>query len=441
MRRIYIKSLIGNTFRKLKVYLKGLLNLCFCHYKAIGNLDKISPKRSLQATVFSLNNQTLIHNADFLPDRLSFSGKLFERSPHYSFAKEYINNPQFDYKDTEYYRLAEKGHLSFPCKGKKQAELRCREFIYIINSIIKIGYQPETDNHIAMIECVDDKICLFDGKHRLAALFALGIKEFPVVFCYDNEVRLYLEDHIKGLWPTVFYKKSFQLLHNLGKPIPEKKLEINSLIEKIKKAKLETWADIYHPVPFYEFRNLTTQVTNQTPYKRLNMILSRYNDLKSKQILDMGCNVGFYSFSLAKRGAIVTGIDSRPEYIEIAYELSKIYDIPVKFINKPVTTEFFEVNDKRYDIILCFSMLQWVIDQKGIDYGLKILKTISDRSQALFFDTSVNIGKSCLKSKEGEELAYVYNLLYNNTSYKHIKHIGNVHPYGVDTRHIFFCHH
>ena len=86
-------------------------------------------------------------------------------------------------------------------------------------------------------------------------------------------------------------------------------------------------------------------------------------------------------------------------------------------------------------------MLQWVIAQNGMDYGLKILKTISENSKALFFDTAVNAGKSCLKSKKGEELAYVYNLLCDNTSYKHITHIGYVHPYGVDTRHIFFCNH
>src|SRR3978361_364263 len=41
-------------------------------------------------------------------------------------------------------------------------------------------------------------------------------------------------------------------------------------------------------------------------------------DLTGWTALDVGCNAGFYTFELAKRGAKVTGIDSDPHYLQQA---------------------------------------------------------------------------------------------------------------------------
>jgi tRNA (mo5U34)-methyltransferase len=41
-------------------------------------------------------------------------------------------------------------------------------------------------------------------------------------------------------------------------------------------------------------------------------------DLTGWRALDIGCNAGFYSFELARRGAAVTGIDVDPHYLEQA---------------------------------------------------------------------------------------------------------------------------
>src|SRR5687768_17978800 len=41
-------------------------------------------------------------------------------------------------------------------------------------------------------------------------------------------------------------------------------------------------------------------------------------DLTGWTALDIGCNAGFYSFELARRGAKVTGIDSEPLYLRQA---------------------------------------------------------------------------------------------------------------------------
>src|SRR4051794_27445843 len=42
------------------------------------------------------------------------------------------------------------------------------------------------------------------------------------------------------------------------------------------------------------------------------------DDLDGCRALDIGCNAGFYSFELAKRGAQVLGIDHDPHYLRQA---------------------------------------------------------------------------------------------------------------------------
>jgi tRNA (mo5U34)-methyltransferase len=46
-------------------------------------------------------------------------------------------------------------------------------------------------------------------------------------------------------------------------------------------------------------------------------------DLSGWQVLDVGCNAGFYSFELARRGATVLGIDLDPHYLDQARWASK----------------------------------------------------------------------------------------------------------------------
>jgi tRNA (mo5U34)-methyltransferase len=64
-------------------------------------------------------------------------------------------------------------------------------------------------------------------------------------------------------------------------------------------------------------------------------------DLRGWRALDIGCNAGFYSFELARRGAVVTGIDINPHYLRqarwaagqfglegrIAFEQMPVYDL------------------------------------------------------------------------------------------------------------------
>jgi hypothetical protein len=263
-------------------------------------------------TTVNLLAKPIVNSMDFLPNRYSFSGSDFQMGPHLDFARQYIlrgNDPTWDYTQTRYYQLALAGRLPFPIKGECQARMRCQKFIWMIEQLKRKGYQPQQFGAITFVDTTDGKWMVINGKHRLAALLAMDEKNVPVFIGFENEVRALFRHVASNVWPRSSYSRSLEALESLGKPNRDKAEEIQELIQDIKKQKLETWANIYHPLPFYEFGNLTTQVAPATPYQRLQMILDAAGgDVMNKRVLDLGCNLGFYSLSLANRGAKATTI-------------------------------------------------------------------------------------------------------------------------------------
>ena len=170
------------------------------------------------------------------------------------------------------------------------------------------------------------------------------------------------------------------------------------------------------------------------------MILSRFTDLRGRRVLDLGCNVGFYSFSLALRGAQVTSMDARREYVVLASDIARLYSLPMDFRQVQVLPEVIDGLEGSYDLALCFSMIQWVMASTDVETGKEVLRAISRKADALFFDVAVNEGKACLKSEPGEEIAYVARLLREATDYRRIDHIGTVYPYDGIGRSVFYCY-
>ncbi|MBL4701462.1 MAG: hypothetical protein JKX85_09410 [Phycisphaeraceae bacterium] len=448
----FVSQLAVRVKNKAKRLLQGTIqrsrqwvHLKRAQYQPLNNESGIcyqSVRDSL--TQVNLLARPIVNSMDFLPDRYSFSGMDFSDSPHVEFAHAYLksgNDPTWDYTQSRYYQLAKAGRLPFPVKGECQARMRCQQFIWMIEQIKRHGYQPKRFGAIVLVDTTDSKWMVINGKHRLAALLALGEKNVDVFIGIENETRAQFRRMSQSVWPPSAYSLSFQAMETLGKLNGEKADEIQQLIEQIKKQKLETWANIYHPLPFYEFGNLTTQVAPDTPYQRLQMILDAAGgDVQDKRVLDLGCNLGFYSFSLAHRGANAIGVEMREDYHGISKKVVELYNMDVDFRKDLLTPELIDdIGD--VDITLCFSMIQWVIEQQGMDYGKAILRKISQRSKLLLFDVSVNHGAAALTCPRGQEIIYVQNLLADATDYTDIQCVGKVHPYDVDTRFVFACRH
>ncbi len=73
-------------------------------------------------------------------------------------------------------------------------------------------------------------------------------------------------------------------------------------------------------------------------------------DLTGRRVLDIGCNAGFYSLELARRGASVLGIDHDPRYLEQARFAADVEGLPITFREMSV----YDVAQlgERFDIVM-----------------------------------------------------------------------------------------
>jgi tRNA (mo5U34)-methyltransferase len=79
-------------------------------------------------------------------------------------------------------------------------------------------------------------------------------------------------------------------------------------------------------------------------------------DLVGKSVLDIGCNAGFYSFELKKRGAArVLAIDADEKYLRQAVLIREILDLDVE-IRQMSVYDVAELKEK-FDIVLFLGVL------------------------------------------------------------------------------------
>lgn len=80
------------------------------------------------------------------------------------------------------------------------------------------------------------------------------------------------------------------------------------------------------------------------------------SDLRGKSVLDIGCNGGFYSLEMKRRGADrVVGIDSDEAYLAQARFAAEVYGIEVEFRNLSI----YDVAQlqERFDIVLFMGVI------------------------------------------------------------------------------------
>jgi len=112
-------------------------------------------------------------------------------------------------------------------------------------------------------------------------------------------------------------------------------------------------------------------------------------------VLDLGCNVGYFCFELAKRGAKVTGIEERPDLIVIARKVNEIYDLDIKFILATLSSDSISDLDQRYDVVIYLSLHHHIIKTQGLEESRKILNNLSRIGQTMFFEMGqTNEGKN-----------------------------------------------
>jgi tRNA (mo5U34)-methyltransferase len=141
------------------------------------------------------------------------------------------------------------------------------------------------------------------------------------------------------------------------------------------------------------------------------------DDLSGMQVLDIGCNAGFFAIELARRGAHVTGIDHDPHYLRQASWAGRQFDLP--------GTLTFEQGDVyglagaagRYDLVLflgVFYHLRYPL--LGLDLAaaasrdmllVQSLATGGDTSGAPHYEDPGYLGRDLLREDAWPKLAFV----------------------------------
>ena len=80
-------------------------------------------------------------------------------------------------------------------------------------------------------------------------------------------------------------------------------------------------------------------------------------DLKGWTALDIGCNAGFYSFELARRGARVTGVDVDERYLRQARWAAEQLDLGDQVEFRRSTVYDLARTDERWDLVLFMGVL------------------------------------------------------------------------------------
>lgn len=118
-------------------------------------------------------------------------------------------------------------------------------------------------------------------------------------------------------------------------------------------------------------------------------------DLTGWSVLDIGCNAGFYSFELAKRGAEVTGIDSSPLYLNQARWVSSQLDLPHAPVFRQMQVYDLARTKQAFDLVLFMGVFY------HLRYPLLALDTVASRTnRKLIFQSLSMPGDDIFNPKE-----------------------------------------
>ena len=169
-----------------------------------------------------------------------------------------------------------------------------------------------------------------------------------------DRIFVYLQFYF---WAIVHYLKRPYLL------IPRFRQELRKYLSKArvydKKLYLGSSDNrnaFYHGVPF---KGEIDYCLRDNSSEKLRLLLLN-EDFRNKRVLDLGCNVGFFAFSLASQAKEVVGIDHDEVAIAKAKELCGKYNIKnIKFISEKISTQLLK-DLGSFDVVLALSILPWV---------------------------------------------------------------------------------
>jgi tRNA (mo5U34)-methyltransferase len=146
-------------------------------------------------------------------------------------------------------------------------------------------------------------------------------------------------------------------------------------------------------------------------------------DLTGYEVLDVGCNAGFYTFEFARRGASVTGLDIDRRYLAQAQWAAERYGLEDRVNFHEGSVYSLARSDKQYDIVLFLGVLYHLRHPllaldivRNVTRGLLVLQTMTCPGRATPH-TYKNIGldeRILMNSPGWPRMAFIENALEND---------------------------
>lgn len=136
--------------------------------------------------------------------------------------------------------------------------------------------------------------------------------------------------------------------------------------------------EFYTPVMHFDYRRWKT---NRPGSDRLDVIRRFLGAIhKKRSVLEIGCNMGYYLFHLARQGFEVVGLDYDPKHLNVAKALKEMYSLDVdlrlgEFQKFPM--------ERRYDLVLGMTVFWHLLGWGDIPYATIGKKELGDQLEAL----------------------------------------------------------
>jgi O-antigen chain-terminating methyltransferase len=150
--------------------------------------------------------------------------------------------------------------------------------------------------------------------------------------------------------------------------------------------------EMYQPI--YGHPELSVRVCREGD-DRLSSLISIYRALEGKlgrpvRVLDLGCAQGFFSLSLAKLGAVVSGIDFEARNIAVCKALADEHPGFHAHFETGLIEEFLAtMASDQYDLVLGLSVFHHLVHRLGITAVQQILAVLANKSVAAILELAL----------------------------------------------------
>jgi SAM-dependent methyltransferase len=152
----------------------------------------------------------------------------------------------------------------------------------------------------------------------------------------------------------------------------------------------------YEPNPFKKIESRFMMADQRECKKRMNNILN-FIPNQAFSVLDIGCNIGYFTFNYAKLGGFCIGIDYGRNEVMIAKSFAEIYKIPnVAFSQMEITNDNILTLPK-VDIVNCLSIYHHWARKFGEDHANSMLEKLCDRCEKYFVFDSGQPDEDCVE--------------------------------------------